>query len=371
MRDSRGNRKPAKSSRAFLTVFLLIFTIALGAVGGSMALFALSPANTGPATKQLVEIHKGEGPIDIAKTLAAAGAVSDTQKFMWLGKLTRQWKKLKAGEYEVSTGMTPMDVFGVITSGISVVHPITVREGENMYDIAADIEKNKLAPKARILALCRDPKLIAALGLKTEGANSLEGYLFPDTYHFNRAMSPEEMVRAMVRRFLGTWTQNEDNRASLLGMSRHQVLTLASMIEKETGAPKERPMISSVFHNRLQKKMKLQSDPTTIYGMWDKYQGDRNIHRSDLLAPSAYNTYTLPGLPVGPIGNPGTEAVQAALNPLESQYIFFVSHNDGTHEFTSTLEDHNKAVRQFQLNPAARAGKSWRDLKKNAAASRP
>ena len=169
------------------------------------------------------------------------------------------------------------------------------------------------------------------------------------------------MLRTMVRKFQSVWTPENDALARKLGFTPLQAITLASMIEKETGAPQERPLISSVFHNRLKKRMRLQSDPTTIYGMWETYTG--NIHRSDLLVPTPFNTYTLPSLPAGPIANPGRESIQAALNPSESQYFFFVSHNDGTHEFTATLDDHNRAVRKFQLDPKAREGKSWRDLK--------
>src|SRR6185312_975952 len=142
------------------------------------------------------------------------------------------------------------------------------------------------------------------------------------------------------------------------------------IIEKETGAPQERPMISSVFHNRLRKRMKLQSDPTTIYGIWKRYDG--NIHKSDLSTQNPYNTYFVPALPVGPISNPGREAIRAALNPATSDYLYFVSHNDGTHEFSTTYENHTKAVKKFQLDAKARAGKSWRDLyKKNQALSQP
>ena len=145
-------------------------------------------------------------------------------------------------------------------------------------------------------------------------------------------------------------------------MSRHQVVTLASIVEKETGATSERPLISSIFHNRLRKHMRLQSDPTTIYGMWDRYAG--KIHKSDLSTFSVYNTYTIPALPVGPIANPGKEAIHAALYPAQSDYLFFVSHNDGTHEFTRSYGEHTRAVGKFQLDPKAREGKSWRDLKK-------
>lgn len=356
--------------RMLVAVFFLVFVLGAGAIAGGMALFAFSPARSpspdAAAMKTIIEIRKGQPAAEIARMLADSGSVSDARKFIWLGRAARQWTRIKAGEYEVSPAMTPIDIFSVITSGVSVPHPVTVREGENMFEIAADIDAKKLAPRARFLALCRDPRFIATLGLKPPLPVTLEGFLFPDTYFFNRAMSPEDMIRQMVRRFHSAWTPKEDARATELGLTQLQAITLASMVEKETGAPQERPMISSVFHNRLRKRMRLQSDPTTIYGIWESYKG--NIHRSDLLTPSPYNTYTLPALPVGPISNPGREAIQAALNPAQSNYIFFVSHNDGTHEFTSTLDDHNRAVRRFQMDPRARQGKSWRDLNKGTAA---
>jgi UPF0755 protein len=171
------------------------------------------------------------------------------------------------------------------------------------------------------------------------------------------------MIRQMTRHFLSFWGKEQELRAKELGMTRHQVITLASIIEKETGAPEERPLISSVFHNRLKKRMKLQSDPTTIYGMWERYRG--KIHKSDLYVKNEYNTYFVTALPAGPIGNPGKEAIRAALYPSESPFFYFVSHNDGTHEFSRTFQEHNRAVQKFQVDPKAREGKSWRDrLKK-------
>jgi UPF0755 protein len=354
----------ARSTRLLLGGGLLLATIAFGSQAAQLALFAFSPASAGPASKSIIEIRKGAAAGEIAQLLGAQGAVSDRKLFVWLGRVTRQWTRIKVGEYEVSSAQTPLEVFATITSGVSVAHPVTVREGQNMYEIAADLEAKKLASKDKVLALCKDPKFIASLGLKPPLGPTLEGYLFPDTYFFNRAMSAEDMLKQMVRHFQQKWTPEHDARAATLGLTQLQTLTLASIIEKETGAPHERPLISSAFHNRLRKKMKLQSDPTTVYGIWDRYQG--NIRRSDLLSVNGYNTYTLPGLPIGPISNPGKEAIDAALNPAVSDYIFFVSHNDGTHEFTSTLAEHNAAVRKFQLDPKARMGKSWRDLKKGA-----
>ncbi|MGZ6310717.1 MAG: endolytic transglycosylase MltG [Bdellovibrionota bacterium] len=322
--------------------------------------FAFTAPDSASKNSAIIEVHKGQGPNDIAKAIAATGAISDTHEFIFLGKLSRQWKRIKAGEYKVAPTMTPIEIFSIITSGVSVPHPVTVREGENMYEIADDIEAKGLAPHAKILELCRSAKFMAAAGFKAPLPPTLEGYLYPDTYFFNRTLTPEDMVRQMVRHFQAVWGKEEETRANQLGLSRHQVVTLASIIEKETGAPQERPMISSVFHNRLKKRMKLQSDPTTIYGMWDRYEG--KIHHSDFAVMNKYNTYAIPALPVGPISNPGREAIHAALFPAESPFLYFVSHNDGTHQFSKTFEEHNRAVTKFQLDPKAREGKSWRDL---------
>jgi UPF0755 protein len=245
-------------------------------------------------------------------------------------------------------------------------HPITIREGENLYEVAKELESKKLASAARIVELCKSPDFIKTLGWSpewiAETPKTLEGYLFPETYGFNRTTTPEEMLRQMVRLFRAHWEPRFNARALELGLTPSQIVILASMVEKETGAPEERPLIASVFFNRLKKKMRLQSDPTTIYGMWDRYEG--KIHKSDLTVTNPYNTYMIPALPIGPISNPGQKAIEAALYPADSPYFFFVSHNDGTHQFSKTFGEHENAVRKFQLDPKAREGKSWRDLKK-------
>jgi UPF0755 protein len=349
--------------RLALGLILLLTLIVGGFSIAQFAIFAFSPSKLNSTESLILEVKKGESPQVLTRELLAGGAISDGFKFNWLGRITRQWKKVKAGEYKFSPSMTPIEVFSILTSGISMVHPVTVREGENMYEIAADIEGKKLASREAILALCKNPTFIATLGFAPGSAPTLEGYLYPDTYNFNRSMSPQDMLRQMVKHFFAVWGDKETLRAKELGMSRHQIVTLASMIEKETGAARERPIISSVFYNRLKKKMRLQSDPTTIYGIWDRYKG--NIHKADLLSESPYNTYYVPALPAGPISNPGKEALQAALYPATSEYLFFVSHNDGTHEFTRTYQEHTRAVGKFQLDASAREGKSWRDLRKS------
>jgi UPF0755 protein len=346
-------------------VFLLGALIA-GAAAARVAYFAYTPNQVGSKDTSVLQIKKGESHAEISRLLEAKGVISSENLFLYLGKVTRDWKRIKAGEYEFSPSQTPLEVFAVLTSGISMAHPVTVREGENMYEIAEDIASKGLATKASLVALEKDPKFLAQSALPTQ-APTVEGYLFPDTYFFNRSMTPQEMLRQMIKHFQSVWTPEMDARAKEIGMTEHQVVTLASMIEKETGAPDERPMISSVFHNRLQKHIRLESDPTTIYGMWDRFQG--KIHKTDLSVMNEYNTYMIPALPVGPIANPGKESLHAALFPNASDYLFFVSHNNGTHEFTKSLEEHQRAVTKFQLDPKAREGKSWRDLNKKSAPS--
>jgi UPF0755 protein len=359
------NAPKAHRASTVFAIFATILCLLILIPGIKLAVFAFNPTQPGSTQSTFIEINKGQNSNDLAKLLASTGIISNGNSFLWLGRITRQWKRIKAGEYKVSPAMTPMELFSVITSGISAAHPITVREGENMYEVADDLQIKKLSNRVRFLNLCKDAKFISSFEqFKSSPPKSLEGYLFPDTYFFNRKMSEGDMIKQMVRRFFTHWTAQQEERARNLNLSRHEVVTLASIIEKETGAPEERPIISAVFHNRLKKRMKLQSDPTTIYGMWERYQG--KIHRSDLLEKNDYNTYSVSALPVGPIGNPGSEAIQAALFPDESAtYYYFVSHNDGTHQFSRTIAEHNEAVRKFQLDPKAREGKSWRDrLKK-------
>lgn len=207
----------------------------------------------------------------------------------------------------------------------------------------------------------RDPQYTQ--NLIGEPASSLEGYLFPETYNYTKYTSLDELIRAMVSRFQAVYRDvSKDYKGPL---SRYQVVTLASVIEKETGAPQERELISSVFHNRLKKGMRIQSDPTIIYGYWvETGEPLRNIRKSDIRRPTPYNTYTVKALPIGPVANPGREALRAAMFPADSEYFYFVSRNDGTHIFTTNYKDHLQAVKDYQLNRSAREGKSWRDLSK-------
>ncbi len=356
-----------KSGRFIAVSSCLGITLVLLGVAFWLASFGFRPlkqSTNEPKKAQTIEVRRGETPTVISKRVLEVGVIDNERLFYWLGRITRKWGKIKTGEYELTTEMSPIEIFDRITSGVSVAHPITIREGENIYELASELEEKGFGKKEQFLALCRNPEFIKGVSLPevfhSTKISNLEGFLFPDTYNLNRTMILEDVIRLMVKKFNTVWGKDWSTKAAKLGLNPYEILILASMIEKETGATRERPQISSVFQNRLSKRMRLQSDPTTIYGIFDRYDG--NLHKQDLLTPSDYNTYTLPRLPIGPIGNPGKLAMTAALEPAESKALYFVSQNDGTHHFSETYEEHLSAVRKFQLDPKAREGKSWRDL---------
>lgn len=350
-------------------ILALILAIGFGYLG--FEAFRFMAAGPGKAEEQAVfEVPSGMTFGQVARQLEARGLVLSSFKMRVLAKLTGQGGRVKHGEYALNRGMTPQEILMVLVSGKSIQYPVTFPEGSNMYEMAMLLEQKGLFKAAEFLAACKDRKNIQQLlGIEV---SSLEGYLFPETYNVTKYTSLRELLGNMVQNFKTVYSlvdlQNKDRVTTL---SRHELVTLASMVEKETGAPSERPMIASVFYNRLAKGMKLQSDPTIIYGIWvetGKYK--ENITKDDILRYTRYNTYTVPKLPFGPIANPGREALLAVMKPATSDFFFFVSRNDGTHVFTRTYEDHSAAVKSFQLNPAARENKSWRDLKK-APASQP
>ena len=336
---------------------LLLFALLTG--GGAATYWALTPPSLSPQ-ETAVLIRKGRTAASVLQELEERGTIASARGIHLLGRAMRSWPRMKVGEYVIQSRMTPWQVIQVLCSGESILHSVTLREGQNMYELADELEKRGFYSRAEILERLKSPEWSKQLA--SENAPSVEGFLFPDTYQLTRVMSLDEIIQFLTRRFERAWQPEWNNRLKDLGMTRYQIVTLASIIEKETGSAEERPRISSVFHNRLKKRMPLQSDPTTIYGIWERWDG--NLHHSDLVEKTPWNTYAIPALPVGPIGNPGTEALRAALFPADTDSLYFVSRNDGTHEFTPTYELHLAAVRRYQLDARARAGKSWRDLQK-------
>lgn len=356
--------------KAVVISIISIILVALGLAGATGYLYwnfkTTRPADQ--AVEVVYEVNSGTSFNQVAKDLETAGVVRNAQFLSWYARLNGQRSKMKTGEYLFRTNMYPDEVLSVLVSGKSIQRPITIPEGYNLFEIAALVEKAGLGTAQEFAALVTNKEFI--MSVVGEPLDSLEGYLYPETYMLSRKDNMQKLVTLMVKATLEVFDQVK-NAAPIdpvaQNLTRHQVLTFASIVEKETGAKQERPLIASVFHNRLQKGMRLQTDPTVIYGKaLINGKLEISITKADLLNPTPYNTYTISGLPPGPISNPGKEAIAAVLRPAASSYLFFVSQNDGTHVFTENYQDHVKAVRQFQLDPKAREGKSWRDLNKSS-----
>lgn len=305
------------------------------------------------------EIQKGESFKQITDNLFEKGLLGHKKAFYFFARATGQTAQVKAGEYLLATDMNALEILSIITSGKSFERTVTLSEGLNIFEVADIFESKGICKKEEFLKLVRDPAVVEKYLLEKQ--SSLEGYLFPETYAFTRFTSAEQLIEIMVKKFNEVWISSKISVPN--GWTRHKVMTLASIIEKETGAPEERPLISSVFHNRIAKGMLLQTDPTILYGMADQ-QGRlvTNIRKADILRPTKYNTYVIKGLPPGPIANPGKEAILAAVSPQKSNYLYFVSMNEGRHTFSETYKQHEEAVKKYQIDRRAREGKSWRQM---------
>ncbi|MBI5966451.1 MAG: endolytic transglycosylase MltG [Deltaproteobacteria bacterium] len=293
---------------------------------------------------KVVNIPGGTGFQEISRILEENGIVRDRRSFYLLGRLEEAVPRVKAGEYEFHTGMTPGAVLAKLVRGEVIKYPITIPEGFNIFQVGEVLEQAKVCGKKFFLEKTRDRAFIASLGLDAE---SLEGYLFPDTYNLPKGFGEEQVIHQMVSRFKTVYASLAA-RAEHLGLNRKEVVILASMIEKEAKDDQERRLISAVFHNRLHRGMALQSDPTAVYGVRRGKAASERITKQDLQRRTPHNTYHISGLPKGPIANPGLKSLKAALYPADVNYLYFVSKNDGTHYFSRTLEEHNRAVNRYQ-----------------------
>lgn len=355
-----------KKPLLILFAAFVVLAVGVAAAGGYIFYSFKSKAPSDISQEVVYEVAPGKSFNSIAADLENKGLITNANFFSLYARFIGERSKLKVGEYLLKTDMRPDDILAVITSGKSIARGFTVSEGLSIYEIADLYQKDGFGTAAEFLKWVRDPALIKSL--LGENYGSLEGYLFPETYMLTKFTDTKTLISNMVRRFLYVYNEVIP-QSKILGLNRHEIVTLASIVEKETGAPEERTLISSVFHNRLQKRMRLQTDPTVIYGKAETLgKIVINITKNDLLTPTRYNTYTISGLPPGPIANPGKEALLAAVTPAQSEYLFFVSRNDGTHIFSVDYKGHESAVKSFQLNRKAREGKSWRDLKKKEAA---
>lgn len=347
--------------RVVVISIVSVFLLTLGASFLVFRSFVQSPASE-QKQEIVYEVAPGRSFSSVAKDLEKLGLVRNAAFFSLFARIRGEASKMKVGEYAFQTNMSPGQVMQVLMSGKSIGRNFTIAEGLNIFEIAELIEKSGFGTAAEFLSLVRNPEFTQSL--LGEKAESLEGYLFPETYQVTKYTDLKTLVQSMVQRFLSVYAPLVE-KAKVLGFTRQQVVTLASVIEKETGAPEERPLISSVFHNRLRKDILLQTDPTVLYAKARKVgtMVEINITRADLKMEDAYNTYYRKGLPPGPIANPGQAALEAALSPAPSEFLFFVSQNNGTHIFSKDYKSHQNAVQQFQINTKARDGKSWRELK--------
>jgi UPF0755 protein len=346
----------------------LALWLALGVVSvllGGGVWFWRYPDQPGPARIAVatVEIPAGTGVVGIKNILARGGVITDDPRFIALAKLMGASKRLKAGEYAFQPGLSPRAVLKYLAAGKTVLHAITLPEGITLFQAADIINAGGWGTREAFLQLATDPGFIGSLGLRTA---SLEGYLFPDTYFFEKGTGLRAIITTMAKRMTevlneegvprpqegspaaaspGAGTALAEDRGTGPGMSRHEVLILASIIEKETALASERPLVAKVFLTRLRTGMKLQADPTVIYGL-AKFGSP--LTKDDLDTPNPYNTYVNRGLPVGPICNPGRTSIAAVVKPAPDDYSYFVSQNDGSHYFSKTLAEHNQAVARYR-----------------------
>lgn len=346
MKKNSGLFNPRRSFMEWCKERWLDLLITLGGILAvllaTVYLHFLAPPSWTKHTKVVV-IPQGKNFHEIARILEDHGIIRDRRSFYLLAQIDGDVSRVKAGEYEVHTQMLPRAVLSKLVRGEVIQYPITIPEGYNIYQIAEVLEQAKVCSKRVFLEKVKDPVLLSLLGLE---GDSLEGYLFPDTYNFPKGYGEEQVIRQMVARFKTVFSSLAV-RADKMGLSQRDVVILASMIEREARDDQERRLISAVFHNRLNRGMALQSDPTAIYGLKERRASAR-IGREDLQRRTPYNTYLISGLPKGPIANPGFKSLQAALYPADVNYLYFVSKNDGTHYFSSTLNEHNWAVAKYQ-----------------------
>ena len=309
--------------------------------------YYLNPSHQERVSK-VFNIPQGTSLSGVAQLLEKEDLIASKTQFIILGKLSFSEKKIKQGEYALNSSMGSIAILQKIKSGNVILHEVRIIEGYTAKQIGQILDQKDLLTEEAFARRIRDPEFIHSLGID---ALTLEGYLFPDTYFFPKKMGDKKIIKAMVSQFRKTMTPQWIQRAKELEMTPHEVLTLASIIEKETGLESERPVISAVFHNRIKRNIPLQSDPTVIYAL-PNFNG--NLTRKNLSYRSPYNTYRVKGLPPGPIANPGAKSLQAALYPDDVNYFYFVSKNDGSHYFSKTLSEHKRAVQTFQMHRPSR-----------------
>ncbi|GBE14525.1 MAG TPA: endolytic transglycosylase MltG [Proteobacteria bacterium] len=332
-----------RQKRVFIPVLLVIGVLVVVLMSVRLFLAWNTPAED-PGRDVSIEIPSGTTLMLAAEKLHDEGVIRSIRSFVLLGKIKGLTGKVQAGELKFRTDMTPAEVLNVLSQGKAIAYSVTIPEGFTVRQIARLLDSKGLGDEQRFLSLAEDPVFSRSLGVP---ADRLEGFLFPDTYFWPKGMPEEDLLARMVSRYRKVFDDGMKKRAAEMGMTELETVTLASIVERETGVASERPLVSAVFHNRLKKGYRLQTDPTVIYGLGARFDG--NLTRKELRKDTPYNTYTRKGLPPGPIANPGEAALKAALYPADVPYLYFVARGDGTHVFSRTLVEHNRAVRKYQI----------------------
>lgn len=292
-----------------------------------------------------VHIPVGATSWEIADILCEWRIIRAKRPFVALSKIKGVERKLKAGEYEFNNRMSILEILDKLVRGETISSKFTIPEGYTIREIARKLALLGLIEEGCFIKLCEEPwRFHFPQKMPKE---TLEGYLFPDTYYVGKGAKEEEIIELMLRRFWRVIGRESAKRAESLGFTLHEIVILASIIEKEATVDEEKPIISAVFHNRLKRNIPLEADPTVLYALGKHKE---RVTYSDLKIPSPYNTYLNPGLPPAPICNPGRRSIEAALNPADVPYLYFVSRGDGTHEFSTTYSQHLRAKRRFQKN---------------------
>lgn len=299
------------------------------------------------APNTVFEIKKGSSASWIAQQLKKENIIKHKWTFLFAYKVFFTNENLIAGEYEFNPPISVKEVLKKIIKGEIKLHPITIPEGLNIWETADLLSQKYSMDNKKVLYNAQNTQLISSMD---DEAQNLEGYMFPETYHIPKNTSEEKLIENMVSQFKKTFNPQWRERSREMGMNIREVVILASLIEEETSVPEEKSLVSSVFHNRLKLGMKLDCDPTIIYALKKKGEYQGRLRNKDLKLDSPYNTYLYNGLPPGPISNPGKESLKAALFPSKTDYLYFVSKNDGTHKFSSTFKEHQKAVIKYQIN---------------------
>jgi UPF0755 protein len=336
--------------RKLLAIIALILLLGGGA-SAAVAWFAWDrmhePYKGYGGSEQFVTIRQGAGSAEIGRRLADSHIVSDSRVFRAALWWTGQGRGLKAGEYRFDHPLTALDVVDVLVRGDVYTRRITFPEGLTIEEMAKLYESHDFGSARDFVAASKDVERIHDLD---PDATDLEGYLFPETYALPRDTPASRLIAAMVDRFRTVYGEEMRARADVQGLTMRHVVTLASLVEKETASADERPIVAGVYRNRLKIGMAMQADPTIVYALEKAHRYDGNIRKDDLGLDSPYNTYKYPGLPPGPIASPGKASLEAALAPADVRFLYFVSRNDGSHVFATTLAEHDKNVQTFQID---------------------